>query len=322
MAQRRWLTPLLIFAWPACLLFALSQGSVDVTAADLWSAFASGPDGANAQLLRELRLPRVLAAMTVGGLLALAGALLQVLLRNPLADPYILGVSGGASVAALLAMLAGMSGLWVDGSAALGALGAMLLVFGLAHGAGAWTRERLLLTGAVAAAGFGALISLILALASDTQLPGMLHWLLGDLSGSMNPGPALAVLIVLTLGGWTRARSLNVLARGENVAAALGENPAPLRAAIYFVASICTALAVTLAGAVGFVGLVVPHFVRLIGGADHRHLLLNSVLFGGCFLGVADTLARTVVAPIQLPVGVLTALIGVPAFLVLLARGR
>jgi iron complex transport system permease protein len=322
MPRHRWLTPLLVIALPLSLLFALTQGSVAVSPADVWHAFAGNDSGVTAQLLRELRLPRALAAIAVGGLLALAGALLQVLLRNPLADPYVLGVSGGASVAALLAMLAGVGGIWISGSAALGALGAILLVFGLSHGASVWTRERLLLTGAVTAAGFGALTSLILTLASDTQLPGMLHWLLGDLSGATHPWPALAILVVALLAAVAYARPLNVLARGETVAAALGENPAHLRIAIYFIASVCTALAVTLAGAVGFVGLVVPHLLRLVGGSDHRHLLPNCVLFGGCFLVIADTLARTVVAPVQLPVGVLTALIGVPAFLVLLARGR
>jgi iron complex transport system permease protein len=322
MRRRPWLTLALAALLPASLLFALTQGSVHVGWGDVLHAVTNADNSGNAALVRELRLPRALAAMAVGGLLALAGALLQVLLRNPLADPYVLGISGGAAVAALLAMLVGAGGWWVSGSASLGALAAMVLVFGLSRAGGLWTRERLLLTGAVTAAGFGALISLLLALAPDARLPGMIYWLIGDLSGAANPLPALVVLGIALAAAMTLARALNVLARGETVAAALGEDPLRLRLTIYVLASLCTATAVTLAGAIGFVGLVVPHLLRLLGGADHRTLLPNSALFGASFLVIADTLARTAVAPMQIPVGVVTALLGVPAFLVLLSRSR
>lgn len=320
--MKRWLlTAALLLAAPASLLFALTQGTIGTGWAELWRALGGGGDLASAVIL-DLRLPRAAAAFAVGGLLALSGALLQVLLRNPLADPYILGVSGGAACAALSAMLLGLGSAWVSGGAFAGALLAMFLVFGLARAGGAWTSNRLLLTGVVIAAGFGAVISLLLALAPNQPLAGMVYWLLGDLSYARDPRFGLLALAAGLTLALALARSLNLLARGEQVAAALGENPARLRYAVYFLASLLTSVAVTLAGAIGFVGLVVPHIVRLAAGADHRFLLPHAVLLGGVFLTVADTLARSVAAPVQLPVGVLTALLGVPLFLYLLARTR
>ena len=269
-----------------------------------------------------MRLPRALSAFAVGGLLALSGALLQVLLRNPLADPYVLGISGGAAVATLLSMLAGLGAGWLRGNAFLGAMLSMLIVFGLSRAGSAWTQNRLLLTGVVVAAGWGAVISLILAVAPAAQVQGMLFWLIGDLSYASRPGVAIIALMAgLAVSLWL-ARPLNLLMRGENVAATLGENPARLRLIIYLLASLLTVMAVTLAGSIGFVGLVIPHILRLAGGSDHRFLLPASVLLGGGFLTVADTLARSGMAPMQLPVGVLTALLGVPVFLFLLARTR
>jgi iron complex transport system permease protein len=234
----------------------------------------------------------------------------------------VLGVSGGAACAALLSMLGGLGIGWVRGNAFLGALLSMLIVFGLSRLGSVWTQNRLLLTGVVIAAGWGALISLILALAPAAQIQGMLFWLIGDLSYATQPAVALAAMLAgLAVSLWF-ARALNLLLRGENTAAALGENPARLRFAIYLIASLLTAMAVTLAGSVGFVGLVIPHILRLLGGSDHRFLLPACVLLGGGFLTVADTLARSLTAPAQLPVGVITALLGVPVFLYLLVRSR
>lgn len=320
--RRLWLSALLLLAAPLSLLFALRFGSLDTDWTALWQALAgAAPDLASAAIL-ELRLPRAIAAFSVGGMLALSGSLLQVLLRNPLADPYILGISGGAAAAALSALLLGLSGFWVNTGALAGALLSMVLVFGLSRTGGAWTSNRLLLTGVVIAAGWGALVSLLLALAPTAPLQGMIFWLLGDLSYSRTPALGVFMLAAGLVVAFVFARPLNLLARGEIVAATLGENPARLRLVIYLLASLLTATAVTLAGSIGFVGLVIPHLLRLLIGTDHRFLLPNTVLLGGSFLTVADTLARSVVAPIQLPVGVITALIGVPVFLYLLARTR
>lgn len=307
---------LLLVAAPCCLLLAAAVGSTPLGL----GALLQGSDPLARTLIFELRLPRALAAFATGGMLALAGALMQVLLRNPLADPYVLGISGGAAVAALLSLMAGLGGLLLAGNAFLGALASMLLVFGLAHGRGAWTTTRLLLTGVVVAAGWGALVSLILAVAPERGLHGMLFWLMGDLSQPPSPGwgllaCGLGLLLCLPL-----ARDLNILARGELAASALGVAVPRLRLLLYFIASLLTAGAVTIAGSIGFVGLIVPHLLRLTGLRDHRHLLPGCVLAGGSLLVLADTLARSLVAPQQLPVGVITALLGVPLFLYLLNR--
>ncbi|HEX5340543.1 MAG TPA: iron ABC transporter permease [Gammaproteobacteria bacterium] len=301
---------------------ALAVGSVSLPLHSVLAALTGNGDPLTRTLVLELRLPRALTAFATGGLLALAGALMQVLLRNPLADPYILGVSGGAAVGALGSLLAGLAGFWVSGSAFIGALISMLIVFVLAHGRGGWTPTRLLLTGIVVAFGWGAAISFMLVLSDDASLRGMLFWLMGDLSYR---GSGWLPLLVLGIGlviCLPFARHLNVLARGETLAEALGIPVRPFSIGIYIAASLFTAVAVTEAGAIGFVGLVIPHMLRLISGSDHRSLLPGAVLLGGSLLMLADTLARTLVAPRQLPVGVITAAIGVPLFLYLLNRAR
>ena len=302
------------------IILALMVGSVPISPAEVLSTLVDPGGSIAADVVRNLRLPRALAGFACGGLLALAGALLQVLLRNPLADPYVLGISGGAGIGALLAIILGFGVVGVNGLALGGALGAMFLVFGLAHGDGGWTQSRLLLTGVIVAAGCGAVVTLMLAVAPDDRLRGMLFWLMGDLSQTGDPTLALIVLAAILLIALPFARELNLLARGADVAQALGVAVRPLRRGVYLVASLATAAAVTQAGAIGFIGLIVPHLVRLTIGNDQRLLLPASVLAGGSLLVIADTLARTMLAPQQLPVGVLTALIGVPAFLFLLSR--
>lgn len=300
---------------------ALAVGSLPVPIPDVVAALLGQPVD-NAAIVLDLRLPRALAGFACGGLLALAGALMQVLLRNPLADPYVLGISGGAGVGAMFAILLGLGMAGLNGMAFLGALAAMLIVFGLAHGDGAWTQTRLLLTGVIVAAGCGALVALMLSIAPEHKLRGMLFWLMGDLSQTGAPWVALVILAAALTAAIPFARELNLLARGQDTAQALGVDVKRLRYTVYALASLVTAVAVTSAGSIGFVGLVVPHLVRLAIGNDQRLLLPASVLAGGALLTLADTLARTIVAPQQLPVGVLTALIGVPVFLFLLARHR
>ena len=304
----------------ASLALALVVGSVHVPLGDVFPALFGAENSMLAEVVRSLRLPRALAGFACGGLLALAGALLQVLLRNPLADPYVLGISGGAGVGAILAMSLGLGVAGVNGASFAGALAAMLVVFGLAHGDGSWTQTRLLLTGVIVAAGCGAMVALMLSIAPDSKLHGMLFWLMGDLSQSTDPTLVLVILVVVLLISMPYARELNLLARGADTAQTLGVQVGPLRRGVYVVASLATAAAVTQAGSIGFVGLIVPHLVRLAVGNDQRLLLPASILAGGSLLVIADTLARTVIAPQQLPVGVLTALIGVPVFLFLLAR--
>jgi iron complex transport system permease protein len=301
------------------LLAGVAFGSVDLSLGEVLCALKGRGTGLAADIVWQLRLPRVFSAFACGGLLALAGALLQALLRNPLADPYVLGISGGSAVAALTAMLLGLAAAVVNLAALGGALAAVGLVFALGFGRSG-NMVRLLLTGVVLSAGFGALISLLLTLAPEAQVHGMLFWLMGDLSQAQAPGLAWGVLLAaLAFGGW-QAGGLDILGLGELKAKSLGVAVRPLQLGIYFTASAATAAVVVEAGAIGFVGLIVPHFIRLLGVSGHRWLLPLAVLAGGSFLTLADTLARTAAAPQQLPVGVLTALLGVPLLLFLLTR--
>ncbi len=276
-------------------------------------------------IVLNLRLPRALAAFGVGALLALAGALLQVLLRNPLAEPYLMGISGGAAVGALSMLLLGAAIWLVHTAAIVGAALAVLLVLTLARhdfaqGAGHDGSPRLLLTGVIVAAGCGAVVTLILAIAPDQKLRGMLFWLMGDFNGVDRWQLPLGGALVLLLLMLPEARALNAMARGPLAAQTLGVNVRTQRLRLYAVASLATAIAVTTAGAVGFIGLIVPHAMRLIIGNDQRGLLPVAAVAGGTMLLLADTLARTVVAPVQLPVGVVMAFVGVPSFLYLLLR--
>lgn len=305
----------------AAVLLALAVGSVPVSFDAILRGIIEARDTESA-IVHDLRMPRALAAFATGGLLALSGALLQVLLRNPLADPYVLGLSGGSAAGALAAMLAGLTALTTP-CAFGGALLSTTIVFGLAKthsDAVPWTSTRLLLTGVVVAAGWGALIALMLTLAPDAQVKGMLFWLIGDLSSAMHAWPSLVVLMLVLALVLPFSRDLNLLARGEDNAAALGVAVPRVTLLSHGLAALATASAVTTAGSVSFVGLVVPHALRLVFGNDQRLLLPASALAGGTLLALADTVARTAVAPLQLPVGILTALIGVPAFLLLLRR--
>jgi len=305
----------------AAFAFALTAGSVDIGVSAVARALLSRADdaGVGYAVVRELRLPRAMAAFAVGALLALAGTMMQVLLRNPLADPYVLGLSGGAACGALVALLAGASALVTSGAFA-GALVSTAIVFGLARGHGAWAPTQLLLTGDVVAPGWGALIMLILTTAPEAQVRGMLFWLIGDLSGATRGGPGLLALAGVLGVAMFFARDATLLSRGDLTAASLGVSVRGTSLALHALAAFATAVAVTQAGSVGFVGLVVPHAVRLVIGNDQRWLMPAAALAGGALLTLADTAARTLFAPAQLPVGVLTAIIGVPLFLWLLRR--
>jgi len=248
----------------------------------------------------------------------MSGVIMQILLRNPLADPFILGVSGGAAVGALTAIFLGSSVFWLYQSAFGGALLSILLVFTLANAGKRWSVTRLLLTGVVISAGWGALINLLLTTSSENTVQSMLFWLMGDLSQSRASWHSYALLLAGLGGGLALSRALNVLTQGDQNAQTLGVNVEALRITLYLAASVLTASAVVIAGSVGFVGLIVPHAIRMLGGRDHRYLIPGAILLGGSFLVFADSLARTVLAPQQLPVGVVTALIGVPCFILIL----
>lgn len=272
------------------------------------------------QILTQLRGPRVAAAFACGGLLALAGVLMQTLFRNPLAEPYLLGASGGAGFAALLGMAAGLAWPWVSLAAFAGSLGALALAAALGGHMLARDHTPLLLAGVMLAAGFGALISLVLSIAPAERLPGMLFFLMGDLAWADRPGLLWLALVVASLAAFTLARRLDVLQLSPLKAASLGVSVAPTRWMLFALAGACTSLVVAQAGSIGFVGLMVPHALRRLGLVSHRLLLPAAALAGGSLLVLADALARTVLDPRELPVGVLTALIGVPVMLWLLRK--
>ena len=307
---------------PASLALAIAFGSVDLGPGQLADALLGRGDEIAREIVWGVRAPRALAAFACGGLLALAGSLLQVLLRNPLADPAILGVSGGAAAGALAAMLAGAAAAGMHLAALAGAALAAAAVFAFSLGRSGWNPYRVLLTGVALASGFGALVGLMLALAPSSQVQGMLFWLLGDLSPSGDPTAALVVLAACCAVSFSQSAALDVLILGEDKARSLGVAVMRLQGVAFGCATLATVAAVLLGGTIGFVGLVVPHLLRLSGVRRHALLLPLAACLGGGLLVLADTLARTVAAPAELPVGVLTAMIGVPALLVLLLRLR
>ncbi len=304
----------------ASLWFGLSVGSVELTYGEIWQALIGEGSEVNRQIVNELRAPRVIAAFACGGLLAIAGTLLQVLLRNPLADPYILGISGGASVGALSTLAFGMAALGVSIGALLGALVSIVLVFFLGWRGRGIGSERMLIAGVVLSAGFAAITSLFLALTPAAQLHGMLFWLMGDLSRVVSANVVLTALVIVASAALIIGHALDILSLGETKAATLGLNVKPLQISIFFLAALATTAVVVTAGPIGFVGLLIPHAIRLLGVTRHRSLILLAALGGGGFLVWADLIARSVAAPLQLPVGAMTALLGVPLLLLLLIR--
>jgi iron complex transport system permease protein len=302
-------------------LVALASVLVVATLLLIAAALAIGSAGLDPDLIRTLRAPRVATAAGVGALLALSGLAMQALLRNPLADPYVLGTSGGAAVGALVALMAGVA---MTLGAAAGAIVASTLLLVLARRALSTTDDaspRLILAGAMLASLFGALASLLLALTPDQRLRGAIFWLVGDLSSADDDGRAL--LGALLLAGWLlwRRHAIDRLLLGSQAAHLLGEPVRRLRLELLTLASAAAALAVASAGAIGFVGLVVPQALRMAGVQRTRDLAWLSPLGGAAMLVAADLIARTVVAPLELPVGAVMALVGAPLFIAFLARG-
>ena len=313
---------LVILALLAAVVFvvALLTGSSGIGLREALAALAGSGDEATRNVLIAVRLPRVLAAFGVGSLLALSGVLLQALFRNSLADPYVLGVSGGAAVGALLAMIAGAAAFVVQSAAVGGALAAVGLVYLLARGGGT---PRLLLTGVVLASACGALVSVLLALADSSRVRGMVFWLAGDLEWAVQPWLSAGAALIAVAAAILLARPLNVLAAGELRARTVGLALEAWRTVLFIVCATLTAIAVVSAGTVGFVGLITPHAVRLVlRTSDHRLVAPAAALSGGMLLAAADLLARTIAAPRQLPVGAIMALVGAPLFVALLRQRR
>lgn len=319
---------LLLLLLAGAAVAGLLLGAARLSPGDVWAAFADpNADPSTRAIVLSLRLPRVVGGALTGVALAISGSLFQALLRNPLAEPYLLGVSSGAALGAVTAplVLGGVVGAaGTAGFALAGALLAIVIVLRVALGAGGLDTHVLILAGVVVAAFFGAGVMLILSLAEADATRSAVLWTMGSLErvGWESTG----MLAAATLAGGTLAfglsRHLNALALGEEAAAYLGARVEVVKRTAYVVASLLAAVAVSTAGVIGFVGLVVPHGVRMLWGGDHRVLLPLGALGGAVALVLADTVARTALRPLELPVGVVTAFLGVPLFLVLLRRSH
>lgn len=311
------------------ILASIATGSDGTSARALTSLISRDPASLHSDVILGLRIPRVLTAFACGGLLALAGALMQVLFRNPLADPYILGLAGGAGAGSLLALAFGAGTITAHAGGWIGACASIVLLLALGgasfHRAIGQPQEeghRLLLVGIALASGWGAVITMVLALAPEAQLRGLVFWLMGDVDGAEGYGLPLAALGLVLGATALITRDLNVMCLGAHAAQSLGVAVSRVRLIVVLLASTAAAAAVTTAGTIGFIGLIAPNALRWWIGNDQRWLLPASTLAGGILLTAADTIARSVIAPLQLPVGAIVALIGVPAFVLLVSRGK
>jgi len=313
----------LLLLVPVSLLVGLWAGPVTFSPQELWEGLLH-PYADSAAIVRELRVPRVLLAFLVGGSLSVTGASLQALLRNPLADPYLLGLSGGAGLGAVLAIALNPDWPWaVPAAAFAGATGAVALVYRLSVVSGRRLDPRVLLLAGVVVGSFaGAIMTTVISLSEAAELRRAFLWLLGGFGGSSWRAVsvfsvyAAVPLVLLLLSG----RALDLLSLGEESAKHLGADVERSKRIVYLATSLLTAASVAVCGIVGFVGLVVPHAIRRLWTPMHRELLPAAFLAGGAFLVLADALARTIVRPLELPVGAVTAIVGVPLFALLLRR--
>lgn len=284
----------------------------------------SGLPESDRVILFSIRLPRIIFAGMVGASLSVAGTVFQALLRNPLADPYILGISGGSALGGIIGIILGsVLGSWgIPGLSFLGAVLTIFLVFGIAGKSNGPGSNTLLLAGVIVNAFFSALIMFVISTSGSASLPSIMSWMMGDLSVSGEERLGISGLILMLAFGliYYHSKSLNMIVTGEETARHLGVPVEGIRRLLLVAASLMTAAAVSVSGIIGFVGLVIPHMMRIVFGSDHRVLLPASFFFGASFLLIADTVARTALAPAELPVGVITAMCGAPYFIYLLRR--
>ncbi|NID09553.1 FecCD family ABC transporter permease [Fibrivirga algicola] len=338
--HRPWLMTVLIGGLIVTILLSVGVGAVAISPSEVLAilghslGLTTAVDETKTAILMTIRLPRVCLGLLIGAGLAVAGAAMQGLFRNPLADPGLIGISSGASLAAvgmivlevtLFQKLSGLLGYYALSLVAFaGACGTTLLVYRLARVAGRSVVTTMLLAGIAINALAGALSGLLTYLATDEQLRTITFWALGSLGGATwtTVLTILPFTIVVLLGLPRLAKSLNLLALGESQAAMLGVNVTSLKRRVIVLATLAVGTSVAVAGIIGFVGLVIPHLIRLVAGSDHRRLLIGSALGGAIVLTAADALARTIVAPAELPIGILTALLGTPVFLWMLIKER
>jgi iron complex transport system permease protein len=324
-------TGLLALLFLVVFVFSLHIGPTNIGALSIlkrlfygWMGHSSSLSPTEEVILFSIRLPRIVFAGIVGAALSVAGVVFQALLRNPLADPYILGISGGSAVGAIIGIILGADffPFGIPGLAFTGALLTIFLVFGVAVIKRELPSDTLLLSGVIVNTFFMAMIMLLISMSSNTQLHSIFFWLMGDFS-LVERGDILFIGLCLLSGFliiYSYARPLNLIVVGEETAMQLGVPVRRIKILLFVIASFITAVTVSVSGTIGFVGLIIPHMMRMLFGADHRVLLPASLLFGGAFTIAADTIARSVMAPSELPVGVVTAICGAPYFIYLLRK--
>jgi iron complex transport system permease protein len=319
-----------VLALAGLVVVGISVGAVSLPLDDVWRilwthATGHSSDSIDDDIVWNFRTPRVLLAVLVGAGLAVAGTVLQAVVHNPLADPYILGVSSGASLGAVAVLTLGsaaIGGLGVSGAAFLGAIGALLLVLVLGQRSGRIVPTRLVLAGVAIGYLLAAGTSYLQIRATPDKLAGVLFWLLGSLTDAGWADLGIPAVTVVLCTAWLvlQGRRLNLLLMGEETATSLGTNVRRFRIELLVVSALLTGTVISVAGGVGFVGLMIPHIVRLLVGPDHRRVLPLSALLGGAYLLLVDIGARTLSRPLELPLGILTAVLGVPFLLWLLRR--
>lgn len=308
-------------------LMAIAVGATNLPLGDVMAALFGRADGVTTTIVMDIRLPRVLLAFAVGGGLSLAGVILQGMFRNPLVEPYTLGISGGAALGLSACVALGLGGAWgalaFPASGFAGAVATALVVYGVGTRRGIMHIRDVVLVGVMVSFVCSSLVMLVMALSSAEDLQGIVFWTMGALEETR---PALlATVLTVTVGGLAAAYAyavrLNALTLGEDGAAHLGVNVEATKRVLFVLAALLTGVCVSVAGIIGFVGLVVPHVARMLVGRDHRILLVSAVLCGGAFLIGCDLLARTLIAPLPLPTGVVTGIVGGSLFVYLLRRG-
>ncbi len=303
------------------MALSLSIGSMNISLGKIAEVLFSPADGYESKVIWDIRLPRILTALAVGGGLSVAGAVFQAMLMNPLAEPYILGVSSGGTFGAVLAMLIGMSFWGVQSFAFLGSVSVIFLVFMLGKRFGSIEPNVLLLTGVMVGAFFSAMILLIITFLNES-LRSAIFWLMGNLTNANqnNVYVILTISILVSVFLSLNAQKFNVLSLGDENAAHLGINISLFRNVIYIITSLMVGALVSVSGIIGFVGLIIPHACRMIFGTDNRLVLPASYFIGASFLIAADIIARTIISPSEIPVGAITAVIGAPVFIYLIRK--
>jgi iron complex transport system permease protein len=317
---------LLILLLTGAGLLAFAVGPAGIPVSEIFAVIKSGRGSVEYSILFDVRLPRILLGLAVGGALSLAGVVLQGMFRNPLVEPYTLGISGGAALGVSLSITFGLSGkipfLALPASGFAGALAVIILVYGLSVRKGVVKIQQLLLTGVMISFISSSLIMFVLALSRARDLQGIIYWIMGSLQ-QPEKGMVLWALFVSLAGlavSYCFCIPLNALSAGEEDAMHLGFDIEKIKKILFLISALLTGLAVSVAGVIGFVGLVIPHLMRLIAGSDHRILLVSSFLAGASFLILCDSLARVLISPLELPVGVITGIIGGVIFIYALSK--